>query len=335
MRNLILTSFTPTDAPGGVPRWNRDIKRFFPEAKHYSWTDVVKDMGRDVNLPEWDRARALNAWLKGKGLVKPDDIILTDGFWGLGLEGFPNVVSVAHGNWSHTTKDDVEKGIPPEFPLHHAVQVDYRRRHLSQGGRIVAVSDFIAHQCDIQWGFKMPVINNGIDTGVFVPAERKLPRKRPLVIHGTTTTNKGFDHIEILESSLDADVLLLDRAAKKLGLPKYEALAQADIVVHPSAHEGNSYFVAESLSCGIPIVSYDVGLMFETRLHDEDRKVGVIMDRRERNPQKTVEGVRQALERLREKDPILDPRGYISNFSIERFGTEWRSYLEREFGYSI
>lgn len=332
---IVLTSFTPIGAGGGVPRWNRDFMAGFPKGRviHYSWADVIKATGRDAPLPEWEKARTLNAWLRATKKIEKDDIILTDGFWGIGLEDFPNVISVAHGNWGHVTKDDVDAGIKPEFPQHHAVQIDYRRNHLKRGGRIVAVSDFIANQCKLQWGFEMPVINNGIDTKKFVPViGEKIKRKRPVIVHGVTTTNKGFDHVDEVKK-LDADVILLDDAPSFFSIPKYPALAQADIVLVPSAHEGNSYFVLEALASGVPVVGYNVGLMY--RALRENAPVGRILDRRDRTKEATAEGVKFVLKNLvqsKENEFKLrcEPREWVSQFSVEKFQEEWRGYLRVE-----
>lgn len=330
MRRIVTISFTGRDAPGGVPRWNRDIRDAFPdrEVVHFCWDDLIGHSGIRTDKPEWERARSLNGWLIATKQVRQDDIILVDGFWGIGFLGTKfNVISVAHGNWSHTTKQDVENGIPPEFPQHHAVQVDYRRRHLKNGGKIVAVSNFIAHECKIQWGFEMEVINNGIDTEKFKPAEKKIERKRPIIIHGTTTTNKGFDHIEAVKK-LDADVWLLDEAARKLNLPKYDALAQADIVVHPSAHEGNSYFVLETLASGVPIFSYNVGLMFDY-FPRHDPFPGEIHHRAYRDPGVTKMCVEAMLIYHKRGTAAWKPRQIAEQHSLDRFCREWREYIER------
>lgn len=341
MRRIITISYTALDAPGGVPRWNRDLKDAFPDREviHYCWDDLEGHSGIRSFFPEWEKAKALNGWLIATKKVTRDDIILVDGFWGIGFVGTDfNVISVAHGNWSHTTKDDVDKGVPPEFPQHHAAQVDYRRRHLKNGGRIVAVSKFIAHQCKIQWDFEMDVINNGIDLARFKPAEKRLPRKRPIIIHGTTNANKGFDHIEAVKT-LDADVWLLDEAAHKLSLPKYEALAQADAFVHPSAHEGNSYMVLETLASGVPIVAYNVGLLYELLerqhyVHNYEGMdtsggplAGMIMLRNERSPQETLSATKSVFAQY-SCAPSFDPRRYAWEFRIERFRDEWRKYIE-------
>jgi glycosyltransferase involved in cell wall biosynthesis len=345
MRRIVTISYTPLDAPGGVPRWNRDIRDAFPDRDviHYSWDDLVDHAGINSSMPEWEKARVLNGWLIASRKVKFDDIILVDGFWGIGFVGTKfNVISVAHGNWSHTTLEDVKKGVQPEFPQHSAVQIDYRRRHLKSGGKIVAVSEFIAHQNKIQWGFDMEVINNGIDLNRFKPAEIKLPRNRPIIIHGTTTANKGFDHIEAVKK-FDADVWLLDEAAHKLKLPKYEALAQADLFVHPSAHEGNSYMVLETLASGVPIVAYDVGLLFEiaSKQHKAlsdvmcpngtagGSQAGIIMLRSERSPEETLSAVKEFFRLPYACGPIYDPRSWAWNYRIERFRKEWREYIER------
>lgn len=336
-RRVVLVSYTPLDAPGGVPRWNRDVKVGLEEAGHevvhFSWSDFPQGQS-DVN-DEWDRARLLNAWLWWKRLISNDDIFLVDGFWGLGLENFRDVVSVAHGNWSHTTLDDVQKGVLPEFPHHHREQLRYRRHHLSRDGRIVAVSDFIAYQCKIQWGMDMTVINNGIDTTVFRPPLERIPRERPVVVHGTTTTNKGFDHVDALCGSVDADVWLLDELESVLKLPKYEALAQADLFVHPSAHEGNSYMVLEALASGVPIVSYDVGRLWATRRgHDVmgPTDIGSVLDRRERSPELTTSTVRRILKDF-EDDPLrrevlsTNARLFAGMNSVSKFRREWAGYV--------
>ena len=163
---IILISFTPLDASGGVPRFNRDFIAGFPEAKHYSWWDVINKYG-DSNLPEWEKAKVLNRMLLQEKKILPNDIVIVDSFWGLGLEQHKNVVSIQHGNWSHTTFDDVKAGILPEFPYHHAVQLKYRKEHIKRNGRLVAVSEFISDQCKLQWNMDISVINNAIDVNKF------------------------------------------------------------------------------------------------------------------------------------------------------------------------
>jgi len=336
MRDIVLISYTSLNAGGGVPRWNRDFIAGFPGTKHYSFDDVARaNPGFSINPPEWDRAHILNQWLIWSKKIKKSDIIIVDGFWGLGLDGY-NVISIAHGIWSHLTKDDVDAGKQPEFPVHNTIQVKYRRDHLARGGKIVAVSDFISEQMLLQWGFTSTVINNAIDLDKFKPSQvfSDQPRK-PLIIHGVTTANKGFDHIDAVKKAVpQADVLLLDDAAEALRCGKYEALAQADLVVQPSAYEGNSYFVLETLACDVPIIAYNVGLLYSiSRIckcagDKEHCCIGSVIDRKLRSPEITARQTKFILESvLRDRSPY-NPRHVAEKFSIQKFHTQWKGYLK-------
>src|SRR6185369_14049697 len=135
-----------------------------------------------LNAFEWEKAALLNSWLLRTGKVTEKDVVIADSFWAEGLSHLPYCVSHQHGNWSHTTFDDVLKGIQPEFPMHAAVQLHFRRRHVKAGRQLTAVSDFISTQMHMQWELESKVINNGIDLKKFHPAAEKRPRKRPIII---------------------------------------------------------------------------------------------------------------------------------------------------------
>jgi len=350
MGKIVLVSFTSINSAGGVPRWNRDFMNGFKNSVHFSWQDVV-DIHGDCQLPEWEKARILSRFLISNNKIDDDDIIIADGFWADGYNP-ERTLSICHGIWSHLIKEEADAGREPDFPLHHAVQVDYRRSHLARGGRLVAVSQFIQHQMDIQWGFKSTVINNAIDLDEFEPAKKKMPRDRPLIIHGVNdknNKNKGWDHIQYLKENIDATVWSLDEAHKHINvmlpgmrtrdLDKYEALAQADLVVIPSAYEGNSYFALEAMACDVPIVTYDVGLFYEISKMKEGlmSNIGPILLRRLRSEKETLDGVNYALRKS-----ILNGSSYwdhtssrevAKNYSIQKFHEQWKDYLKEEFNY--
>jgi glycosyltransferase involved in cell wall biosynthesis len=333
--SIVLISYTAINAPGGVPRWNRDFMSWFPGTRHYSWWDTAKALGippEIQSIPEWEKAKLTSKYLLSYKLIKEDDIVIGDNWWVDGLEHRERTISVAHGNWSHTTLEDVHRGIPPEFPVHAEQQLAFRKRYFAAGRKLVAVSDFIAHEMARQWGFHAYVINNGIDLEKFKPAEVKIPRKRPIIIHFTTTANKGLDHIEAVKREVGADVWLLDEAAEKLGLPKYEALAQADLVVHPSSHEGASMAVLETLACDVPIVSYSVGQLWKGYM--DEAPVGELLNRNIRSSATTVEATMHALRMISDGWKCR-PREWVSQFSIQNFHATWREYLEKEFGYEV
>lgn len=339
--NLITITYTGPDAPGGVPRWVRDFNRCFPETINYCWNDCPLST-HEQHASEWDKAFVLNSWLKKFGKINKDDIIIVDGFWGKGLEEFPNVVSVCHGIWSHLIKEEADAGKKPDFPIHHAVQVGYRRGHLSRGGRLVAVSQFIQHQMDLQWGFKSDVINNAIDVDAFTRYEKLAKGKKPLIIHGVNDRGnpvKGWDHIKFLEDSFDADIYSLDEyAAAMQALDKMEALAQADLVVIPSAYEGNSYFALETLACDVPVVAYDVGLFWELSPFNNSKHelgynvVGSILPRGYYHKEKTLDKVFEVIDQLKHNHKYT-PREVAKNYSIQNFEKQWKDYLKKEFDY--
>src|SRR2546423_143417 len=94
---VVLVSYTPIDAPGGVPRWNRDLMSTFEEGScfHYSWWDAAQALGippEEQLIPEWEKAVILNRWLLRTGRATPDDIVIGDSFWTAELEHLPMCV---------------------------------------------------------------------------------------------------------------------------------------------------------------------------------------------------------------------------------------------------
>lgn len=358
MSNLILTSYTGEYTSGGVPRWVRDFKKCFPEAKSYSWQDVIDEVGCGTNIikDEWTKADVLNHWLISTGRRTKDDIIIGDGWWA--GKFFPDrTISICHGIWSHLIKEEADAGVPPDMPFHHFHQVNYRK---NTNCRLVAVSEFIQYQMEVQFGFKSEVINNAIDLDKFKPI--KIPNwdDKKLIIHGINdkgNNNKGWDHIDHILNYLDIDVtkygsveiLSLDEAYENISqgdFTKYEVLAMANLVVIPSGYEGNSYFALEAMACGVPVIAYDVGLFWELsqngvkepgKLKFGGYSSGIIMNRQERRKETTCKAVQWFLEAddIIKKRMLINPRAIAERYSIERFHQDWRTYLKKEFDYHV
>lgn len=342
MRRIVTVSYTGLDAGGGVPKFNRDLHGAFPDREclhfcfmDFPWWHEVHARGET----EWGRAMILNEYLIRTRKITSDDVVVADGFWGNGLEHLPFAISHSHGIWSHLTHDDVVAGKAPDMPLHHAAQVVFRRNWTRLGKRLTAVSAFIAEQMRLQWGFETDcVINNGVDTELYRPAVgRTGDIDRPLIVHGVndpSNANKGWDHIELLRTearagrlnavilSLDEEHAWLERVSGRSWAKPY-ALAQADLVIHPSGYEGNSMFVAEALACGVPVLGYDVGFLWSVR----DRLT--VMDRRRRSPEHTLLQARALLA----DEASLWRSGEMGRMiaeaclRIEVFREAWRSYV--------
>ncbi len=331
MSRIVTISFTPLDAPGGVPKFNRDLHAAFPgwECVHYSWWDFPWCIEME-HLPEWEKARTLNHYLVQSRKLDRQDVVIADGFWADGLQHMTKAVSHSHGIWSHLTKEDVDANRPPENPFHHAAQVNFRRRWIELRKPITAVSDFIANEMERQWGYRVDrVINNGVDTSKYIPTWKKMERRSLLVIHGVNdkgNLNKGWDHIEaVIKKNPNCDVLSLDEAVQHHGGPKEWILSHADVVVHPSGYEGNSMFIAESLACGVPVVGYDVGYLWKRRA-----QLGTVIDRTQRSPEFTAQAVCDLLE----NKPLMEHAGKLGrefaleDLSSEVFARNWQEYVE-------
>jgi glycosyltransferase involved in cell wall biosynthesis len=408
MARIHLISHTPLDAPGGVPRFNRYLKRVLEEVGHdvmdwSAWNLPQRFVGHGA-ASEVALASTLSRYLYSHiDAVFPDDVVIGDGFWcgDFAFLGHRRVISVAHGIWSHLTKEDADAGVPPENPSNHAAQIRHRREHLRRGLPIVAVSRFISEQMRLQWGFESRVINNAVDPSEipdFEPNDwwRKyedLACNRPIVVvHGVNdrgNLNKGWDHIEACRQMLehgaprtveahlsnmfrrmnsphgrDASrrafsdmtpesigravaktaqavregkrmeqywplkmmLLSLDEFHAELGCAdKMQTLQHADAVLIPSGYEGNSYFALEAMSCGVPVVAYDVGLFREIADEGLSDEVGVVMPRRERSPQRTAAGLNHMLTTGRVPRP---ERALEKVASFQAFRDGWCGMIE-------
>ncbi len=360
-----LISHTPLDAPGGVPRFNRYLKRVLEEAghevRHWSWWDVPEDLRRLAQgISEDARADSLSRFLIRNGVVDRDDAIIGDGFWcgDFARMGYRRVVSVAHGIWGHVTKDDVDAGVQPENWQLHEAQIRHRLDHRRRGLPIVAVSMFIAEQMRLQWDLDSLVINNAVDPDETDGVLRGLSdwTDDVIVVHGINdrgNANKGWEHIQ---SCIDAvrdrnypvrvDFMSLDELhdfveAEKFEMDKMWSLQHADVALIPSGFEGNSYFALECLNMGVPCVAYDVGLFTQLAVADPEwnhpvilnprmtvRDIGIVMPRRERCPARTARGMTDFMETGRIFVPQRTRSKVRQHASFDRFRDGWLGVIE-------
>ncbi len=129
---------------------------------------------------------------------------------------------------------------------------------------------------------------NPIDTGVFKPLEKKiareilnLPRHKKLILFGamggTSTRRKGFielsDALNLIDENTEIVIFGSNEPKESQGFkqkPRYLGHVNddvtlrliynaADVMVVPSIQENLSNAIMESLSCGTPVVGFDIG----------------------------------------------------------------------------
>lgn len=343
-KNLITISFTPIDSLGGVPRWNRDFKKCFPETIHYSWWDFLKNQNKnDVNIPEWEKARILNNWLVFSGKRKKEDVVVGDGWWA-GDFFHKNTISVSHGIWGHVTKKDIDNGVEPDFPFHHKNQIFYRKKFISKGGKLISVSKFISDQMKIQWKYDSEIINNSIDLTEFKFSDNFVPLNsdKKTIIHGVNDRNnpvKGIEFIDYCANKFkneNVEILSLDEAHKKYGGNKYNnVLLRAHLVILPSSFEGLSMFSLECLALGVPIVCYNVGAFWELREIGEYDVKKWILDRNLRNKVVFFNAAFNMLKISEKKDLRKYFRDLACLFSMDVFKEKWKNLLEKEYEFKV
>lgn len=123
---------------------------------------------------------------------------------------------------------------------------------------------------------KTTVINNGIDTNVFFPIEKKVPNNK-IVLLGVAASfdsRKGIEYFNALADLIDlnkyeirlcgeqSDIKINSKIKWHHGV-EHEKLVEiyneADIFVNLSIDDNYPTTLLESISCGIPVISFDVG----------------------------------------------------------------------------
>ena len=165
----------------------------------------------------------------------------------------------------------------------------YHRSNLT----IVAPSNWLTKlaSCSILNRFSIHCIPNGIDTEVYQPLDREqcrsvlnIAKNKKVLMFGAdnlTDARKGGDlllkALASLQPSLKAQTLLLtlgnggEAIAEKVGIQtlnlgyvtsdrlKSIAYSAADLFIFPTRADNLPLMLQESLSCGLPVISFDIG----------------------------------------------------------------------------
>jgi len=154
---------------------------------------------------------------------------------------------------------------------------------------IVGTSRWIAEQAkrsSLLGRFASTVIPNGLDVDVFAPRDKMVsrdslgvPRETKVVLFVADSANikrKGFEYLAAALAGISGqpDIFLLSVGGGKPNVPNLPQLhlgkiaddqrlstiySAADVFVIPSLQESFGQTVTESMSCGTPVVGFDVG----------------------------------------------------------------------------
>jgi len=289
---------------GGVEKFAHYLQMVFPDLQLVSWEDCP-DRIENEDKPDYDKASILNGWLLEEGLVGSRDTVIVDGYWGLGLQGkVGRLISVCHGSYFGRY---VQSLIYPWGETVDPYEIDAQEEAWSEC-EIVAVSESSWYELECL-GLESTVIRHGVPLDIFRP----LGKERHCYMHAAGSLRKGVDLISLLYDEVPDIRPMNERSGR---LEKEAArLNEAMVILAPTRHEGNSYFLIEALACGTPALSYATGLATEL-----DERCGIVTgDLSGDNWQNLIENTDWE---------SFSPREWAEeNGSLERFKKEWKSFL--------
>lgn len=266
MRVLIVT---PTIKKiGGVETMNEILKNIL-EKHHY----VVDYLTADENeeSPFWVKllskilGRPVITGYKYRKLKKSYDIVICNGEYSLGIK-HSRLINYFHGSYWGLYQS--QKNI---LSLRYSLSLQFQSwiQYLASLDReVVAVSDYLDQVLSGQ-GIKTKwVINNPVDTSKFKMTIDFKKRKNYLFVGSYNYWAKGFDILEALalrghsihcySASYDEGLLIAHPPVNNEELSRIYPTYR--ILIFPSRFEANSMAVLEALSCGVPVITTEVGI---------------------------------------------------------------------------
>ena len=254
--------------------------------------------------------KQLNSILLGKKLIDKNTLCIVDGAWGLGIPKDIPVISIVHGSWKEfciRNKVDGEHVADDQEEMWHRPNIN-----------IVAVSEASAKYLYKHHKVKVDkVILNGVDTEVYKPLSRI--SEKTIVLHCARDYNKdGGGKLDKIK-----EILKEEYTFKFLNAPnglEYIDYQMADVVLQCSNYEGNSYFMLEGMSCGLPVVASRAGLFEDTKFN---YLIGRIVDY-DASPEVYANEIRFV---ARHKELFKSRQWIEENASIEKFNREWKEFI--------
>lgn len=300
---------------GGVEKFAEYLRRAIPGMQLFCWTDYPGWLR--VKEQDYLKAEILNEHLLKEGLIDSDTVVISDGYWGAGLQGkVARLISVVHGTYFGRMLESKVNMWGEVVPIDHVDMQSWFWKEPSV--EVVSVSDCTTGELELlRLDKPITTIRHGVDLEVYRPI---LDIDRKYNMYAATSNRKGTDVLEYMRVNLNVD---LEPMSEFSGRMEKEArrFNEANVVIAPTRHEGNSYLLLDAIACGVPIVTYATGYAMEM-----DERVGYITD------DISPENFRRLMNLVLEKDQeewIDSVRGFAEEHcDYERFADEWREYVE-------
>jgi len=303
---------------GGVEVFGQYLQRAIPDLSLISFHDL-SDWEAYSGEPDFEKAKSLNMWLLGNGIVGKDSTVVVDGYWGLGLEGkVGRLVSVCHGSYYGRF---IQSQINPWGEVVDMRDVEAQFEMWNHPNvEVVCVALESQRELEKAGIENTRVIYHGVDLEIYKPQGNG-----NIWMHAATSPCKGLDIIEQL--NLVDDVPYVHFMDERSGDPvrKARRLNEAKALIAPTRHEGNAYVLIEALACGLPLITYETGLACEM-----DKRCGLITD------DLSVWNFMRLMGEFGPHEFGSDgyaPREWAEEMcGFDAFAAEWREYLDEDSG---
>lgn len=289
---------------GGVPIHTEYLKKVFPDAIHITVDKMLIAEG-----PLDKMAMTLGNLAVSTSLIEPEDIVITDGFWAIGVPDKSRIISVCHGTLAGVV------GVNHMLAKLQAKAMD--------GTHVVSVSEHAAKECLRYYGIKSTVILNCVDLNVFQPG-----CYRQKLVAMIENKGKRYTHQSVINDLTSQANYKFRKISGNWPDDIVSGLKNCTSYLHLSDYEGNSYAVLEAMACGLPVVGSRVGLFADYETDFLTRYKIPVGEMVSRHP--TVEEIENALHKIYDNYDYYQPREFCKKYSsINVFSSEWKAYVKK------
>jgi len=299
-RVLHISCKNPDAHAGGVAQFARDLRGALGGKVGFFYYD-------NPHVPPWVLARRVNERFVSMGAIRPDDTIVADGFYGLGLAGkVKRLIVVAHGIYS-ALLDEQDAHPPASYDEVRPKFVDaarYQGEAFRECDDVVAVSRQVQKELRQYERVESDCILNGVDTEKYTPAKDGTG----IVEVSGTNHKKGAPIVAAMRArGFDITPLGFDG-------DKWRRWQRYDTALLPSFYEGGQYAGLEAMAVNLKVIAYKTGIFKEDVPEDYFFATDVL----------STDAFIALTRRAASKRPPLAPRDWIlENATLALFSRRW------------